>query len=317
MMAFYVSCTSESDPLGEMQESSVVHINFQTSVHISAVSKTRSFIDGAQLPSDLSVGLYAKPVGESAWGASSIKNKTLLSDDAGGLTPGIEAKAFVGSSYDFYAYSPHSSEIEFDAQGQPCLPIVIEPDIKSQQDILYAYKQASLSGKTVEVPLVFQHVLSRVQFFGETPKTQFNSSYGPVINNITIQTSETQSDCVLNLETGMIQEKADAIQNTTLTQKCSSKILTNKSRLQLAQFAMIPSKIISITVNYTDEDKRPGTKTFSITDLSGGIEMQAGHIQPIILHYDNKKITLRKPEISGEVIEWKSEEEDHYQFNIQ
>ena len=156
-------------------------------------------------------------------------------------------------------------------------------------------------------------------FYAETPKTQFTSSYGPVFKKITITTTTTQADCVLNLNTGKVMEKTSATQKKELT-KIFSKTLVSGPRQQLSQFVVVPTKVTQITVEYIDEDKHPGTRTFNLADLPDGkaIDLEFGHVQPIILKYDNKKVTLRKPEIGGEVCEWEhDEEEDNYTIEIQ
>lgn len=313
-----IACLASCSPESEIQELSDVYISFQTAVQKSAVIQTRTIIEGDQLPEDLSIGVYAKPVENESWSSPSLSNMKFLSDGAGGFTEGISVKLLEGSNFDFYAYSPHSGSIVY-RDGVPCLPITIASNINSQDDILYASKRTSLTGKFSTVDLEFRHVLSRLKFCVETPKETFDHDYGPVFRKIVIQTEDTQTGCVLNLATGEIQSGNE--QNKVVEHAFSSTHLYKEiSPLLLTEFALIPTRITSITIYWDNEDQRERVTPFLENALEdkGGLTLQAGCYKTVVFTYDNHNLTLRKPIISGgtnEVDGW--QKDGDYTIEIQ
>lgn len=170
-VAAMTACTSESDPINEVESEVNVPVNFGQSINLY----TKAITTGDKLLST-TIGIWGQEhSGTPSWAATNfMDNLSLTVDAAGAITYTTESdKKYysieAGTKYDFYAYSPiatGSNGLTVNDAGENTAPS-IEVTLSSPQtdvtDIMYA-KALDNTKSTNSINLGFQHALAQVKF---------------------------------------------------------------------------------------------------------------------------------------------------------
>ena len=203
-IAAMTACTSESDPINEIDAEVNVPINFGQSINLF----TKAIATGDKLTST-TIGIWGIEYSDVAsWKATNfMDNLSLTVDNTGGITYTSGTSKYYSivpeTKYDFYAYSPIASESNglivnaATAGNAPTIKVTIPTSQTSSiTDIMYATPSKNNTKSTTGINLAFQHALAQLKF------TIKKEAEGSNASNLTAIKVHANTVGIMNLNDG-------------------------------------------------------------------------------------------------------------------